>query len=95
MSLAPLVRSANTVLFTWTHCPFCVKAKALLTPMTENIKIYDLQSIENGNAIHAEIIKATGHETVPAVYIGGKLIGGFSEVAKLHYEGKLEGMVKK
>ena len=95
MSLAPLVRSANTVLFTWTHCPFCVKAKALLTPMTENIKIYDLQSIENGNAIHAEIIKATGHETVPAVYIGGKLIGGFSEVAKLHSEGKLEGMVKK
>ena len=90
-----LIDSANTVLFTWAHCPFCVKAKALLTPMTENIKIYDLQSIENGNAIHAEIIKATGHETVPAVYIGGKLIGGFSEVAKLHSEGKLEGMVKK
>ena len=93
--LAPLVRSANTVLFTWSHCPFCVKAKALLTPMTTNIKIYDLQAIDNGDAVHAEIKKSTGHETVPAVYIGGDLVGGFSEVAKLQAEGKLEAMLKK
>ena len=94
MTLETLLGTANTVVFTWEQCPYCIKAKALLTPMTENIKVYDLKKIEGGDAIHAEIIKSTGHETVPAVYIGGKLIGGFSDVDALNRAGKLEGMVK-
>ena len=94
MSLATLLRSANVVVFSSPWCPYCMRAKALLTPMTENIKIYELSQLENGDAIHDEIIKSTGHETVPAVYIGGKLVGGFSDVDALNRAGKLEALLK-
>jgi len=32
----------------------------------------------------------TGHRTVPQIFIDGKMIGGFSELAQLDADGKLK-----
>jgi glutaredoxin-like protein len=63
-------------LFTKPGCPFCAKAKALLTE-----KGYEYEEIVLGKDASLASLKAvSGRETVPQVFIGGKLIGGSDEL---------------
>ena len=91
----PPVGAAHVVIFSWVRCPYCVRAKALLMPMTKNIKVFELDQMgAQGEHIHRRIIQATGHDTVPAIYIGGVLVGGYSEVDALYKSGKLQPMIE-
>lgn len=59
-------------LFTKPGCPFCDKAKMLLTE-----KGFEYEEIVLGRGATLTSLKAvTGRETVPQVFIGGKHIGG-------------------
>jgi glutaredoxin 3 len=93
--LAELVDSKPVVIFTWVKCPYCVKAKELLGRLTEadNIANYPVDTMKDGDEIHNQIIKETKHETVPAIYIRGKFVGGCSDVEDLHKQGKLVDMI--
>jgi glutaredoxin-like protein len=63
-------------LFTKPGCPFCAKAKALLTE-----KGYSYEEIVMGeNATLTSLKAVTGRETVPQVFIGGKHIGGSDDL---------------
>lgn len=68
----------NIELYTWTTCPFCVRAKALLDqkglPYTEHV-------MDGKNAELDEAKRRHGHSTVPIVLIDGQLVGGFTELA--------------
>ncbi len=94
-SAAELIASGRVVIFSWVTCPYCVKAKKLLQPLVppEEYKVYDIDRMPNGDAIHAEIIKATNHETVPAVYINGQFVGGFSDCDALNRQGQLQKLI--
>ncbi|MBT0585511.1 glutathione peroxidase [Alteromonas oceanisediminis] len=57
-------------------CPFCAKAKALLTE-----KGYDYEEIVMGKDASLTSLKAiSGRETVPQVFIGGRHIGGSDDL---------------
>ncbi|HTL88318.1 MAG TPA: glutaredoxin domain-containing protein, partial [Leptolyngbya sp.] len=59
-------------LFTKVGCPFCAKAKKMLSEHN-----MDYQEIVLGRDVNARTLKAvTGASTVPQVFIDGKLIGG-------------------
>lgn len=92
--LAQLTGANAVVIFSWVRCPYCVKAKALLGPLSKDVAIYDIDKMPEGDAIHAEIIAATQHETVPAIWIKNQFVGGFSDVDALHREGKLVPMLE-
>lgn len=63
-------------LFTKPGCPFCAKAKALLTE-----KGYQYEEISFNDDIGLTSLKAvTGRETVPQVFIDGKHIGGSDDL---------------
>lgn len=69
-------------LFTKEGCPFCAKAKAMLTE-----KGMKYEEIPIGKKITTRTLLAiTGKATVPQVFIGGKYIGGSED---------LEGYLKK
>ena len=62
---------ADVTLFTKPGCPFCVKAKALLTE-----KGYRYEEIELSGGVSGKSLRnVTGQATTPQVYIGGKHIG--------------------
>jgi glutaredoxin-like protein len=64
-------------LFSKPGCPYCLKAKALLTE-----KGYVFEEIVLGKDASLASLKAiSGAETVPQVFIGGKHIGGSEELA--------------
>lgn len=70
-------------LFTKPGCPFCTKAKTLLTANG-----YDFEEIVLGkDATLASLKAVTGRETVPQVFIGGKHIGGSDDLEE-YFAGK-------
>lgn len=73
-------------LYTWSYCPFCTNAKNLL-----NSKGYEYEEhlIDNDDAKRQELIKSTGQDTVPYIFIDGKLIGGYDDLKKMDDQGHL------
>lgn len=81
----------NILIYTWTYCPFCVKAKKLLDdkkfPYKEII-------IDSNDAKKRELYERTGQSTVPFIFIDGEFIGGYIELKALNDQGKLEEKIK-
>ena len=75
-------------------CPFCNKAKELLTEGGYNPKVVELNKVENGSEIHSVVIEMSGLKTVPNVFVHGKSIGGSDDTKKLHESGKLKSMLQ-
>ena len=81
----------TVTLYSGPHCPYCNMAKALL-------KQFGVQNIvEIGAHTDPEAFEtmrqATGTRTVPQIFIGGKHVGGFSELRALHNAGRLAEML--
>jgi glutaredoxin 3 len=78
----------NIEIYTWTTCPFCVRAKALLSArglaFEEHVMDGDFEGL-------AEVKRRLGHPTVPIVLIDGELVGGYRELAALDARGALAG----
>lgn len=77
----------KAVLYTKPTCPFCVRAKDLLTQKGIEFEDHDISS---NPALRAEISASVGgYRTVPMIFLDGKFIGGCSELQALAGAGKL------
>ena len=73
-------------MYTSQPCSYCVNAKALLNQKGLDYKEIDISTdADKAN----EMIERSGNQTVPQIFIDGKSIGGFTELAKLNSTGKL------
>ncbi|KAG6500542.1 glutaredoxin-like [Zingiber officinale] len=84
-----IVAANPVVVFSKTHCPFCVKVKQLLDQLGAKYKAVELDVESDGPEIQAALAAWTGQRTVPNVFIGGKHIGGCDTCVAKHKEGKL------
>lgn len=72
------IDSAPCVMFTWEASPSCKKAIKYLDIAGASYKIVRLDNPwTEGNPIRAELGKMVGRSSVPAIFIGGKYVGGF------------------
>lgn len=72
------VESAPCVMFTWEASPSCKQATKYLDIAGASYKIIRLDNPwSEGNPIRAELGKMIGRSSVPAIFIGGKYVGGF------------------
>lgn len=81
----------DVYVYTGSNCPYCARAKSLLErkgiPYTE----VNLDGREEElNALRAR----TGWRTIPQIFIGDKMIGGYEDLANLESKGDLDRMVK-
>jgi glutaredoxin-like protein len=71
------VQSQEITIFSKPDCPFCKKAKALLT--SQGLKFEELTV---GTDVNTSMFRAiTNSDTVPQVFIDGKNIGGSEDLA--------------
>ena len=77
------------VIYTWTVCPYCVRAKNLLK--SKGVSFEEI-NLDGKDQELAELRARTGMKTVPQIFIDNKLIGGFSDLSQLDSEGKLDGL---
>ena len=76
----------NIEIYTTKTCAYCVRAKSLL----KNIGLaYTETDVSTDTDKAIEIAKRSGQRTVPQIFIDGRSIGGFTELAQLNRAGQL------
>ena len=78
-------------IYTWTMCPFCVKAKRLLD---QKGVTYEEIIIDGDSEALAQLKQKTGSGTVPQIFIEGEFIGGCDNLHALEASGKLNQLLK-
>lgn len=78
---AELGRTAE--IYTKPNCPYCVRAKMLC--QQEGIEITEINAVENKETLVERVTRDSGRppQTVPQIYLDGKYVGGYTELAAL------------
>jgi glutaredoxin 3 len=83
---------ARIELYTTPSCPFCVRAKRLLV---ERGLAYEETDVSGDAALRAQVMERSGgRRTVPQIFIDGKSIGGYEELAELDASGELATLTR-
>ena len=77
----------EVTLYTTDYCPFCRRAKELLTRKGISFREVD---ITQDAAKREELEKKTGWMTVPMIFIGDEFIGGSDDLSRLEASGELD-----
>eukprot|EP00441_Pelagodinium_beii_P001812 CAMPEP_0197692520 /NCGR_PEP_ID=MMETSP1338-20131121/111218_1 /TAXON_ID=43686 ORGANISM="Pelagodinium beii, Strain RCC1491" /NCGR_SAMPLE_ID=MMETSP1338 /ASSEMBLY_ACC=CAM_ASM_000754 /LENGTH=353 /DNA_ID=CAMNT_0043275189 /DNA_START=91 /DNA_END=1148 /DNA_ORIENTATION=- len=96
------IRSNKVMMFSFSTCPFCLRAKQILQEdYGENIEIYECDLEKDGYAVRAELGRLTGRTSMPSTWLGPDVLlggcndGGLGGVATLAGEGRLEELLSK
>jgi glutaredoxin 3 len=81
----------TVLIYTKTTCPFCVRAKALLTK--KGAAFQEIEITDNPARRSEMIEKAKGRTTVPQIFINGQHIGGCDDLHALEDQGKLDALL--
>ncbi|AQK40305.1 putative glutaredoxin-C14 [Zea mays] len=84
------------VVFTLSSCCMCHTVTRLMADLGVNALVHELDSDPRGKDMERALLKMLGGRgpAVPAVFIGGKLVGGTNRVMSLHLAGELVPMLK-
>lgn len=67
-------------IYSTDNCPWCVRAKSLLTAKGLDFEEIDISS-DQARAL--DMIERSGRRTVPQIFIDGEPVGGFDELSKM------------
>ena len=84
--------AANVEIYTWSFCPFCIRAKALLD--RKNVE-YTEYCIDGDEAARAKMAKrAHGGRSLPQIFINDQHIGGCDDLHALNAQGGLDPLLQ-
>lgn len=78
-------------IYTTTYCGYCVRAKDLLT--RKGVK-YEELDVTGDDDMRSKLVEMSGQRTVPQIWIGDTHVGGYSDLARLESEGRLDPMLQ-
>lgn len=96
--LETLITDNGVMVFSFSTCPFCVKAKKILDDAGAKYTAIELDQVPDGYALRAELAEKTGRTSMPNIWIGGTGIGGCNDgpgIATLQANGELMPMLQK
>ncbi len=84
--------AANVEIYTWSFCPFCIRAKALLAKKGVDFTEYGIDGDEAARAKMAK--RSNGRRSLPQIFINDQHIGGCDELQAMDAQGKLDPLLK-
>jgi len=82
---------ADVVVYTTNYCPYCIKAKQLLSNKGVTFQEIDLS---NDDAGRIELVNMSGgRKTVPQIFINGQHIGGYDDLYALDTKKELDPLL--
>ncbi len=81
----------TTEIYTKFGCPYCSRAKQLLSAKDVKFEEYDITM--GGPKREEMIARSSGASTVPQIFIGNKHIGGSDDLYALEQSGKLDPLL--
>ncbi|MGQ4648946.1 glutaredoxin 3 [Lyngbya aestuarii] len=83
---------ANVEIYTWSSCPFCLRAKALLEEKDTLFTEYCIDGDEEARTQMAQ--RARGGRSLPQIFINDRHIGGCDDLYALEAQGKLDPLLQ-
>jgi len=75
--------------FSKSTCPYCRMVKEVLDGTGVNYEVEEIESRKDCDKLQDVFGQITGARTVPRVFVGGKCIGGGTDVQLLQKQGRL------
>ncbi|XP_023924439.1 monothiol glutaredoxin-S11 [Quercus suber] len=89
-----LATEKGVVIFSKSSCCLCYAVHILFQELGVNPMVHEIDQDPEGRDIEKALMRMGCNGPVPAVFIGGKLIGSTNEVMSLHLSGHLIPMLK-
>jgi glutaredoxin 3 len=84
--------AATVEIYTWSTCPFCIKAKQLLDRKGVEYTEHCLDGDEPGRSQMAD--RGDGGKSVPQIFINDQHIGGCDDIHALDRQGELDRLLQ-
>lgn len=84
--------TANVEIYTWSMCPFCIRAKALLDKKGVEYTEYCIDGDEAARAKMAQ--RSHGRRSLPQIFINDQHVGGCDDLYALNSQGKLDPLLQ-
>ena len=83
------------MIYSKTYCPYCTRTKSLFQNefQDKNVKVFELDRMEEGSSIQSDLQEMTGQRTVPSVWVKGNFVGGNDDTMALFRSGNLSEML--
>lgn len=89
--LSPKGNAMKSVeIYTTQTCPYCHRAKGLLTK--KGARFHEID-VGQDPSLRAAMMQRTGRSSVPQIFIGGAHVGGCDDLHALDAAGKLDKML--
>jgi glutaredoxin 3 len=82
---------SDVTIYTTMMCPYCVRAKALLTK--KGVSFHEIDVSMDPDLRQEMTQRSGGRYTVPQIFINGQHVGGSDELAALDRAGKLDPLL--
>lgn len=82
---------ASIEMYTTSWCPYCVRAKALLSKKGQKVDEINIEEVDGARDIMVE--RSGGRMTVPQIFIDGKHVGGCDDLYALEAQGTLDALL--
>ncbi|EPB84646.1 glutaredoxin 3 [Mucor circinelloides 1006PhL] len=87
------IENNKVIVFGKSYCPYCKKAKALLSSLDIEFAVIELDLHSQGEAIQAYLLEKTGQRTVPNIFVNKVHVGGSDDLAKAERDGTLQKLL--
>jgi glutaredoxin 3 len=84
---------AEVEIYTTRICPYCVRAKSLLS--RKGVAFTEIDVGEDDDLRAAMTAKAGGKRSVPQIFINGQHVGGCDDLYALDHAGGLDPMLER
>jgi glutaredoxin 3 len=82
---------ARVLMYSTRICPYCQMAERLLAK--KGVTTLDKILVDDLPARREEMTRLTGRKTVPQIFIGETHVGGYTDLADLDRQGKLDSLL--
>lgn len=82
--------STRVQMYGTRFCPYCMMAIRLLE--SKGVPV-DEVNVDLAPDLRREMERRSGRRTVPQIFIGDFHVGGFTDLARLDREGRLDGLL--
>ena len=83
--------AAKVEIYTWSTCPFCIRAKRLLDGKSVEYTEYCIDGDQQARAAMTE--RANGGRSLPQIFINDQHVGGCDDIHALERNGELDGLL--
>ena len=84
--------TAMVEIYTWSMCPFCIRAKALLDKKNVDYTEYCIDGDEEAREKMAQ--RSNGRRSLPQIFIDDRHIGGCDDLYALNIQGELDPLLE-